>query len=222
MKTLLPLAQHRSSAVSRWWRAALLTVLAGVLAGCLNLKPRERPVRHFVLTPMDPAPVNAAPAAAPGFSVGLAPIGVPGYVRGSLLAVRTTANELRYDELWQWAERLEDGIPRVVAVNLGGLLPEIQVRRSAWRREDVACELYLTVDRFDVDEAGRGSLVARWRITAPGAGAVLRHGELTQTREGPTPNADPAGSVATLSRLLEDLARQVAPELSAAGRGAGN
>jgi uncharacterized lipoprotein YmbA len=222
MKPLFPPAQRRSGSLCRWWRAAILTALAAALAGCLNLKPRERPVRHFVLTPMDPAPVSAAPAAALGFSVGLAPVGVPGYVRGSSLAVRTAANELRYDELWQWAERLEDGIPRVVAVNLGGLLPEIQVRRSAWRREDVACELYLTVDRFEVDETGRGSLVARWRITAPGAGAVLRHGQVTQAREGPPPTTDPAGSVATLSRLLEDLARQLAPEVSAAARGSGN
>jgi hypothetical protein len=53
-------------------------------------------------------------------------------------------------------------------------------------------------------------LVAWWRILAPGGVKVLKAGESRLTRQGPAPEADPAGSVAALSELLGEFSRQLA------------
>lgn len=213
MKSKPPFAAARRPLA---WLAALacVTGVAGVLTGCLNLRPRVDPARHFVLATLPPT-VDPAPGAVARLSVGLGPVGLPGYLSRSSLAIRTSPHEIRYDDQRQWAEPLQAGIPRVLAINLGPLLGPGQVRTAAWRRGEVACELHLTVEQFDVDEAGRGTLVARWRITNPGAEQVLGRGQTALTREGPAPGGDPGGAVGTLSDLLGELSRQLAGELVA-------
>ena len=112
-----------------------------------------------------------------------------------------------------WAERLDTGIQRVLAANLATLLPTDQIRLSAWRSEDVAAEVYVTIEQFDVDSSGHGVLVAWWRILSPGGEKTLKAGESRLTRQGPSPDADPSGAVATLSDLVADLSRQLAQAL---------
>jgi len=199
----------------------VLACVAGLLTGCLNLKPRVDPTRHFVLATLPPPAADAVHGPNPGLVVGLGPVELPGYLRSSSLAVRSSANEVRYDELSRWAERLEEGIPRVLAANLESLLAASQVRTPAWRRSDVDSELRVSIQRFDVDEAGQGQLVARWRITSPGAERMLGHGQAGLSLSGPPPGADPSGAVATLSQLLGEFGRQLAKELATVPRPAG-
>ena len=196
------------------WLAALACT-AVLLTGCLSLKPRVDAAQYFLLAPLPPPVTNAVQGGSADLIVGVGPVPLPGYLRRSSLAIRTGDNEVRYDDLRQWAERLEEGIPRVLARDLDLLLPAGQVRTAAWRRGEVTCELYVSVERFDVDEAGRGQLVADWRITSPGAERVLKHGQAGISRAGPAPGPDPAGAVATLSQSLGELARQLAEELVA-------
>lgn len=188
-----------------------LTACLG-LTGCFGfLKPSPSTARHFVLTALPSAdqPANTAGPQA----VGVGQVHLPAYLFNSSLAVRKGGNEIDYSQSALWAERLDSGIQRVLAANLAGLLHTQQVRLSSWRSEDVSAEVYVAIEQFDVDAAGEGVLVARWRILAPGGENLLRSGESRFKRNGSQPDKDPSGAVATLSELMGDLGRQLAQAL---------
>ncbi len=190
----------------------LLAGAAGLcLAGCLNLKPARPSARYFVLSPLaspaSPAPAPAGPAER---AIGLGPLKLPAYLLKSNVAVRKSSHEIEYLENAFWAERVDQGLQRVLAADLTLLLPATQVRLSAWRREEVSQEVYVTVEQFDVDAAGQGVLVAWWRILSPGGEKVLQAGPCRVSRQGPPPGTDPQGATATLSELAAALARNVA------------
>jgi uncharacterized lipoprotein YmbA len=202
----------------------LLLALAVVvsLTGCFGfLKPAKPTARHFVLSAL-PA---AEPAAAPSgeVAVGVGPIKIAAYLFNTSLAVREGTNEIDYLPATFWAERLDTGLQRVLAANLATLLPTDQIRLSAWQTADVSAEVYVAVEQFDVDTGGEGVLVAWWRVLSPGGEKILKAGECRLSRQGPAPQADPSGAVATLSELAADLSRQVAQavkETTAASAGA--
>ncbi len=206
------------------FRFSDLPVLFLVLAACVTLtgcfgflKPAKATARHFVLTPLPAAqPPGAAPGALP---VGVGQVKIPAYLLDTSLAVRRGTNEIDYLPAVLWAERLDTGLQRVLAANLGILLPPGQVRLSAWRSEDVAAELYVTIGQFDVDATGRGVLVAWWRIVSPGGEKTLKTGETRLTHQGPSPDTSPSGAIATLSELLADFSRQLAQALQEATSG---
>jgi len=189
----------------------LLLVVAACmsLTGCFGfLKPARSTERHFVLTPL---PVGASAAPTPGvLGVGIGQVKLPPYLFNTSLAVRTGTNEINYLPSVLWAERLDNGLQRVLAANLATLLPTDKVRLSVWRTEDVSAEVYATIQQFDVDSGGRGALVAWWRILSPGGERTLKVGETRLARPGPAPETDPAGAVATLSDLVADFSRQLA------------
>jgi uncharacterized lipoprotein YmbA len=142
--------------------------------------------------------------------VGVGPVKVPSYLFDTSFAVRKGTNEIDYLPAVLWAERLDNGLQRVLAANLSALLATDQVRLSAWRSEDVSAEVYVTIQQFDVDAAGHAVLVAWWRILSAGGETILKSGEGRLALQGPLPDADPSGAVTTLSRLVADFSRQLA------------
>lgn len=199
----------RLGAVLRRLGAPLLAVSLGVgLAGCSFLKPAQASARHFVLTPLPAAEADSAPANS--LAVGLSRIRLAAYLFNTALAVRRDTNEIDYLPTAFWGERLDTGLQRVLAANLARLLPTDHIRLSAWQREDVSVEVYVRVERFEVDARGQGELVAWWRLLSPGGERTFKAGECHRTRQGPTPDTDPSGAVATLSELVADLSRELA------------
>jgi len=194
----------------------LLLALTGCLAvsGCSLFKPVKSTTRYYVLTP-----VAATPSGSGSLAVGLGQVKLPAYLFNTSLAVRKGTNEVEYLESALWAERLDASFQRVLAANLATVLPTEQVRLSAWQRADVAAELYVTVEQFDVDARGQGVLLARWRILSPGGEKVLKASASRFSRQGPPPDAGPSGAVATLSELVTDLSRQLAQALREATSG---
>jgi uncharacterized lipoprotein YmbA len=193
--------------------AALLIALGvGVcLTSCSFLKPAPNTARHYVLTPIA---VDGPAKASPGtLAVGLGQVKLPAYLFDTSLAVRKGTNEIEYLPSVLWAERLDTGIQNVLAANLRSLLPTDQIRLSAWRSEDVAAEVHVAIEQFDVDSNGQAVLVASWRILAPGGEKTLRTGESRLSRQGPSPETNPSGAIATLSELVADLSRQLAQTL---------
>ena len=188
----------------------LLALATGLsLTGCFGfLKPAKSTARHFVLTSLPAAEPAAAPRGA--VAVGMGPVKLAAYLFNTSLAVRNGTNEIVYLPSALWAERLDTGLQRVLAADLATLLPTDQIRLSAWQSVDVSVEVYIAIDRFDVDARGQGVLVAWWRILSPGGEKTLKAGESRQTRQGPLPEANPSGAVATLSELAADLSRQLA------------
>ena len=152
--------------------------MCACLTGCSFLKPAQATARHFVLTPLPAAePAKVAPGA---LAVGVGQVKLPAYLFNTSLAVRKGTNEIEYLPSALWAERLDTGFQRVLAANLAIVLPTDQIRLSAWRSEDVAAEVYVTIEQFDVDASGRGVLVA-----------LVAH-PLTGRRENPQGRREPS------------------------------
>ena len=196
---------------STWLSPSYAPLAVAAFTGCGFLKPAKSTARYYVLTP-----VAADPEAASGsLAVGLGQVKLPAYLFNTSLAVRKGTNEIDYLESAIWAERLDAGFQRVLAANLAIVLPTEQIRLSAWRSDDVAAEVYVTIEQFDVDASGRGVLIARWRILSPGGEKTLKAGDSRLTRQGPPPDTNPSGAVATLSELVAELSRQLAQVLKA-------
>jgi uncharacterized lipoprotein YmbA len=194
------------------WAGLLLAITAGgCLTGCMLFnKPAIDATRHFVLTPLPPA----RPAMAHGgMGVGVSQVKLPDYLSNKSLAVRKGTNEIEYLPLALWAEDLDTGFQRVLAANLSSLLPTDQIRLSTWRSEEVAAEVEVTIQQFDVDSSGRAALVAWWRVLSPGKEKTFKAGVSRLSRQGPLPAADPSGAVATLSGLMADFCRELAQAL---------
>ena len=190
-------------------RLLLALALSVSMTGCFGfLKPAKPTARHFVLSVLPAAGSAAVPSGA--VAVGVGPIKLAAYLFNTSMAVRKGTNEVDYLPSTIWAEHLDVGLQRVLAANLATLLPTDQVRISAWQNADVAAEVYVAVEQFDVDSGGQAAIAAWWRILSPGGEKTLKAGECRLTRQGPAPQADPSGAVATLSELAADLSRQVA------------
>jgi uncharacterized lipoprotein YmbA len=184
-----------------------LTLGAG-LTGCSFLKPAQSTDRHFVLTPVTASGSASVPDKS--LAVGLGQVKLPAYLFNSSLAVRKGTNEIDYLPSALWAERLDIGFQRVLAADLALVLPTDHIQLSAWQKEDVVAEVYITIEQFDVDASGRGVLVAQWRVLSPGGEKILKAGGSRLTHQGPKPNVDASAAVSTLSELVGDLSRQLA------------
>jgi uncharacterized lipoprotein YmbA len=205
MKTRIELLGLNTKPLARLLLA--LTACAG-LTGCFGfLKPAKPTARHFVLSSL---PAAAPAAASSSVVVGVGQVKLAAYLFNTSLAVRQGTNEIDYLNTAFWAERLDTGLQRVLAANLAKLLPTDQIRLSSWQSTDVSAEVHVAIERFDVDAHGQGQIVAWWRVLSAGGEKTLKAGECRRTRQGPAPQTDPSGAVATLSDLAADLSRQVA------------
>lgn len=184
-----------------------IILLAG-LTSCSFLKPAKSTAHYYVLTP-----VAATQSGSGSLAVGLGQVKLPAYLFNTSLAVRQGTNEVEYLDSAFWAERLDAGFQRVLSADLAAALPTDQIRLSAWQRDDVAVEVYVTIEQFDVEADGQGVLVAQWRILSPGGEKILKAGGTRLVRKGPAPDAGASGAVATLSELVADLSRQLAQAL---------
>jgi uncharacterized lipoprotein YmbA len=164
--------------------------------------------RSFVLTPV-PAVTPPAQGRSTNMIVGMKDVKMPDYLSEKAFAMRTGTNEIVYLDSIEWAERLGSGLQRVLAADIGNLLPTEQVRLSMWGSEEVAVEVEVNVELFDVDSHGQGVLIAWWRILSPGGEKVLASGRFSATRQGPPPNKDPRGAAALMSNLATQLAENL-------------
>jgi uncharacterized protein len=202
---------HRGLHLARCAAFLVLLTLFGGLTGCSFLKPAQPTARHFVLTPMlAPSP---PPAASASIGVGVGRVKLPTYLFNTSFCIRKGTNEVEYLPSAFWAERLDTGFQRVLAANLSVLLPTDDIHLSAWQKEDITAEIYITIEQFDVNASGRGLLVARWRIVGPGGEKILKAGTSRLTRQGPKPDANVSGSITTLSELLADFSQELAQAL---------
>ena len=185
--------------------------LAGLLlaAGCTLLAPATDLSRFYVLAP------TAEPAAASDLSLGVGPIQLAAYLSAPEIQVRASATEVRHSAIERWAEPLEDGITRVLALDLGAALGTREVVLFPWyadQQPDV--QVRLTVQRFELEPDGSGVVEARYEATQLATGRrVIR--ETTLRR--PAASSDTAGSVAALSDALGDLAAEIAAEVRGLG-----
>ncbi|MEN9676648.1 MAG: hypothetical protein RIS76_2544 [Verrucomicrobiota bacterium] len=181
------------------------------LPGCL-LKPSTLLTRSFLLSPL-PATSPTAASASVGPAIGIGIVKLPDYLMKPSLAVRSGTNEISYLESSLWAERLDTCFQRTLAANLSVLLPTDKIRLSSWSRDEVSCAVYVSVDRFEVNSEGTGTLIAWWRIASRSTGRPPVSGAFQEIQPGPAPSQHPEAVAATLSRLTDRLSQRIAEAL---------
>ena len=77
--------------------------------------------------------------------------------------VRKSTTEIEYLETALWAERLDQSFRQTLAENLSLLLVSDRACLSGSERDQVAMRVSVSVEQFDVDAEGRGTLLAVWR-----------------------------------------------------------
>jgi len=178
-----------------------------LVSGCL-FKPTTVKTRSFVLAPLSTS--SGAPASKDPRSIGVGLVKLPPYLLRTSIAVRKDTHELEYLEASLWADRLDGALQRSLAANLSVLVPTDRIRLSTWSNADVELAVFVSVEQFDVDAQGRGTLIAWWRITTPSGDRTLKNGLAHLQRPGPSPYTHPEAIATTLSELTAELSETLA------------
>ncbi|TGD72071.1 membrane integrity-associated transporter subunit PqiC [Mangrovimicrobium sediminis] len=175
-----------------------LLALLGLLGAC-GSTPKSN---HYILR-AQAVPVETDTA----FALGVGPVGVPPYLQRDAMVLSDGANRLDLANTERWAEPLEDGITRVMALNLAALLGTQDVRPYPWHpKRPPAYALKLRVLELDADSAS-ARLVAEWLVYRPGDDSTLerRIARLQQPLDGDGPEAI-AGAYSALFFQLSEIA----------------
>lgn len=197
------------------YRNLLFLLLAVGLTGCAGFLPQSERVRLFVLGPDAAVGTGADEGARPGsVRLYLSRPEIPAYLESKQMLYRGADGELKPIAGGRWAETLEEGLARTLALYLGqrepfpmpGYYPFPDVEAESRR-------LRVRFHRFEALEDGRVSLVAEWRIER-GDDTVRRgfHAVPDVTWKPAAPESMLAG----LNRALERLAEEIAADLEAA------
>jgi uncharacterized lipoprotein YmbA len=129
--------------------------LVALLAGCSS-SPRSN---YYLLT----AKHGAAPTGAE-HSLGIGPIEIPEYLNRSNMVYNRQGNKLQVADLDSWAEPLDEGVKRVMAINLAQLLNTHEVRSFPWhpkRAPDYGVQLNILALDANEQEA---TLATEWLV----------------------------------------------------------
>jgi uncharacterized lipoprotein YmbA len=188
-------------------RRIALAALAALAAGCTILAPAPDPSRFFVL-----AALAGPSSGASQLALGVGPVRLAAYLAVPEIQVRASATEVRRGSVDRWAEPLEEGIARVLAQDLSARLGTRDVVLFPWYADQrPACQVQVSVRRFELEPDGSGLLEARYEVDdlAGSRGRLVRDVELRRPAAGP----DTAASVAALSEALAALSEQIATDV---------
>ena len=188
-------------------RLSWLAVASFLMTGCL-FKSSPVTVRHFILAPISTNTPSLGPAE--HLSVGIGAVKMPSYLLRDSLAVRNGANEIEYLENARWGERLDQCFQRTLVANLSKLLGSNEIYSTDWGRSQASARVSISVEQFEVDTRGHGTLIAHWRITAPDTGTPLKSGTARLERAGASPRGNPEVIAKTLSDLAAEFSRDLA------------
>lgn len=180
-------------------------LLAGLLAAC-GSSPRSE---YFRLTAnVANVPTGTSP------SLGLGPIEIPAYLDRERLVYALRGNQLQLAPTANWAEPLDAGIGRVLALNLSGLLDTQNVRSFPWhpqRAPDYGIRINVLTMDASTSEA---RLTTEWLVYRPASGEEVAR-RLSHLRRPVTADeATPAQLPGIYSELLERLSREIAAAIS--------
>ncbi len=143
-----------------------------------------------------------------GPSLGIGPVTVPEYLKRREMVLNRSANKLELADYDRWAEPLDAGIMRVMALNLAILLKTQQVQVFPWRRNSQPdYSVRIAVVQFSIS-GHTAELVCEWSVSAPATGATLSQ-QISQLQTRAR-DAEPDSIAAAYSELLAQLAREIA------------
>ncbi|MFT6286034.1 MAG: putative lipoprotein YmbA [Alcanivorax sp.] len=133
----------------------LLTLTALVIAGCGSTPASDY---YLLSAPEGTMPSGQVPA------IGVGPIIVPEYLNRNNMVYNRQGNKLDIASYSRWAEPLENGVSRVLALNLATILDTENVQTFPWtQRRAPTYAVAITVLELDANTQ-RARLVAEWRL----------------------------------------------------------
>jgi uncharacterized lipoprotein YmbA len=191
-------------------RTAALFSLTLWLGGCSSSPPNN----YYLLTPASgPTASGQIP------SLGVGPVEIPEYLNRRAMVHSGGGNILQVSGQERWAEPLEDGIVRVVSLNLANLLDTENIRHFPWDTRQ-APDYGVSIRLLTLDTDGRqASLVAEWQVYRPGDTATAER-RISSLLEPLAPDRLQAEELAAsysklLYRLSELIAGSVRADLAA-------
>lgn len=187
-------------------RAALCALLASFAiasSGC-GTSP---PVRYFTLASETP---SRAVATVPAYTITVGPVTVPEIVDRPHLVLRASKTQVEIAELARWAAPLKSEIPRVIANQLGRLLPGASTATSSQRAvSGPDYRVLVDIQRFDSAPGDSATIEASWSVRS-------RDGTLL---DGHSVASEQAGLgydelVAAHSRALNVIAKDIAAAIA--------
>ena len=180
----------------------LLLMLA--CAGCSQLMPVKDKAVHHLLEPL--APDRPLKAASPAIAVNRASL--PGYLDAEPLVTRRDG-VLVTSDIDLWAEPLDDGITRVIAVNLSRLTGSMNIQPvQRFTTLDYTHLLELRVSQFENDTTGQMLLRGAWRLQ-PVTGAEASEHAFRINVPMPPNSSDAKSRVKAMNEALLRLAREI-------------
>ncbi|RLJ65204.1 PqiC family protein [Sulfurisoma sediminicola] len=145
---------------------ATFAALAALLGGCSSAPA----TRFYTLDPVvaspSAGPQESAARVAKPLTIVVTDVRLPQYLDRPQIVTRGSDQRLRFAEYEHWGGNLRDEMIRILAENLGRLLPGDRVIAAP---HPVPLQpdyrLALEVQRFERDADGRVQLIARWWLT---------------------------------------------------------
>lgn len=183
-------------------KATIGIALITLLVGCGSTPPSQ----HYLLTASGSGamPVNKAPA------IGVGPVVIPQYLNRDPLVRRDSSNRLLISATERWAEPLEDGILRVMGLNLADLLDTQNLRFFPWHPDyPPTYGVRLRIVRMDAT-ADTATLIAEWFVYRLSDEAPVARQLSNTTVSLASSETDTNTLVGTYSELLLQLSKEIA------------
>jgi uncharacterized lipoprotein YmbA len=188
--------------------------LAVLLTGCFG-PATGHPARLFVLNPT--AAATAAADRTSDLRLGIGRITLPEILNRPQIVTQLGDNEVRVADDSQWAEPLEQSVPRVLAENLARLIGTERVSVYPWPSPmEVDLRVEIAISQFEGDATGEVSLAARWRLVRSDGSEAQPLALSTHSQTASDGSID--AMVGAMDRLLEALSRDIAAAIAGASR----
>lgn len=178
----------------------LMSIFVSLLSGC-GTTPSSA---YFLLS------ANAAPTTASNsIAVGVGPVQTPNYLNREQLVLQRTANTLELAPFQRWGEPLQEGVSRVVRLNLSALLQTDNVQKFPWRL-DRQPEYAIKLTLLGLDSNGeQAQLIAEWSVARQSKVIAQKLSHLQQATSGDNGAALASAYSALLLQLSEQIATTV-------------
>jgi uncharacterized lipoprotein YmbA len=183
----------------------LVVVLAS--AGCLGSSPASR---FYTLSTLSPHEGQGGGGEGATVRIRVAPVSLPEGLDRPQLVRRTGENTVVVEEFDRWVEPLDALLRNTLVQNIGALVPEAQVLGDAMPGLTADRTVVVAVNRLDL--SGQVSMDAVWFVLPAGADQPDRT-HRTRLAEA-AGSGSPSDAAAALSRVMEKLSREIAPELT--------
>ena len=190
-------------------RGLAVAMATTVLTGCGSL-PLQR--TYVLGDPPGPALGVRSETGLPVFE--LKTVSVPDYLDSTDILRRTGSNEVVASPSGRWGERLSLGLTDALASALSRRLPKLVIATAP--AGEPTRRILVDVERLEIGAGGRCLMAARWRIAgSDGQAASSRRGTFGETAT----SADDAAVAAAMTRVVGQLADQIAATIEAASPG---